>query len=65
MKMADWIGRTVRLRRDMETQTGGLFLKGLRMQVDSHWRGKLHLLSEDGRYIRHVRKCYVELVEET
>ena len=64
MLMRDWEGRTVRLLRDLETNGGAHFPKGSLMIVAGHWRGMLDLHHEQGALaLRHVRRCYVELVE--
>ena len=43
MKMKDWVGRYVRLNRQIESKGGRIFPKGELMQVSGHWRGKLNL----------------------
>lgn len=70
-KMNDWIGRSIRLRRDMETKGGVKFQKGEILLVDGHWRGRLGLrdpktteqYGAGRRGISHVDRHLVELVE--
>ena len=70
-KMNDWIGRTVRLRRDIETKGGVKFQKGEILLVDGHWRGRLELRDPrtttqycaGRRGISHVDRHLVEITE--
>lgn len=41
--MDEWVDRSVRLLKRMETKGGAVFDKGEVMVVTSHWRGRLSL----------------------
>lgn len=52
MKLRDYLGRSVRLRRSIETRNGNRFAGGDVLKVTSYWRGKFTL--EDPKNFRRV-----------
>lgn len=58
------IGRRVSLLRPVVTHGGERFEEGAELLVLGVWKGKLHLVSDDGREILHLRPCYVEGVPQ-
>lgn len=62
MKMDEWLGLNVALSLDHETVGGVKFAAGEVLRVEHHHRGRLSLISPDGRRISRVNRFQVTIV---
>jgi len=61
-RCGDLVGRAVEAAMILETRGGNVFPAGTKFKVQGVYRGRLHLVSVNGEFIRGVRPGELKLI---